>query len=107
VNSSFKCECKQTVRHQSNEKVRTKKGNVELGKEAGKGGGGEQIVRRGKEGTSSLKAKNYRVFHRIEHSYVLQHSSTSASSFQTTTSNEILNVKDLTYRSKHRSHGVT
>jgi hypothetical protein len=77
-----------------------KKGNVELGKEAGKRG--RQFLRRGKEGTSSLKAKNYRVFHRREHSYVLQHPCRTASSYKTTTSNEILNVKNLTNRSKHR-----
>jgi len=50
---------------------------------------------RGGGGASSLTTKNYNVFPRREHSYVLQHPSSTASSFQTTTSNEILNVRIL------------
>lgn len=53
------------------------------------------ILRSSGEGASSLTTKNYNVFPRREHSYVLQHPSSTASSFQTTTSNEILNVRIL------------
>ena len=62
--------------------------NLALGEEKG-------ILRRSREGTSSLTTKNYNVFPRREHSYVLQHPSRTASSFQTTTSNETLNVRIL------------
>jgi len=55
----------------------------------------EGILRSSREGASSLTTKNYNVFPRREHSYVLQHPSSTASSFQTTTSNEILNVRIL------------
>jgi hypothetical protein len=43
VDSSFKYECKQTVRHQSNERAWVKKGSVELGKEADEGGRGRLL----------------------------------------------------------------
>lgn len=57
--------------------------------------GEKGILTRSREGASSLTTKNYNVFPRREHSYVLQHPSSTASSFQTTTSNEILNVRIL------------
>lgn len=57
--------------------------------------GEKGILRRSREGTSSLTTKNYNVFPRWEHSYVFQQPSSTASSFQTTTSNEILNVRIL------------
>jgi len=77
------------------ENVWKKSGNVELWKESGNGGRERDSEEQRREGASSLTTKNYNVFPRREHSYVLQHPASTASSFQTTTSNEILNVRIL------------